>query len=105
LLETVYETILAYEIQKHGLTVERQKAIPLIYDGLIFPDPFRADLVVAGAVLVELKSVEQLQPVHSKQLLTYLRISGTKLGLLINFNSALLKEGLRRVVNGLDDPV
>lgn len=99
LLESVYETVLARELERRGLRVERQVPIRIEYDGLIFEEGFRADLVVEGRVVVELKSVEQLAPVHSKKLLTYLRLMKLEVGLLINFNNATLKEGLRRVVN------
>lgn len=99
LLESVYETVLAHELSKRGLAAEQQRAIPIVYENLNFPDPFRADLLVAGRVLVELKSVEAIQPVHFKQLLTYLRLSGLKIGLLINFNVPLLKDGIKRVAN------
>ena len=100
LLESVYEVILGYELQKKGLAAERQKPIPILYDNIRFDEAFRADLVVNGKVLVELKSVEALVPVHAKQLLTQLRLSGLKLGLLINFGEAHLKNGIKRVING-----
>ena len=103
LLESVYERILEHELQKRGLLVERQVPVPVIYDGLTFDDGFRADLIVSGLVIVELKSIETLAPVHSKQLLTYLKLTGKKLGLLINFGEVLLKNGIHRVVNGLDE--
>lgn len=101
LLESVYEVVLAKALQKRGLQVERQKAIQFEYDGIVFEEGFRADLLVEGRVIVELKSVEKLAPVHSKQLLTYLRLMNLPVGLLINFGSATLKEGLHRVVNNL----
>lgn len=101
LLESVYEVLLAKALQKRGLQVERQKAIRFEYDGISFEEGFRADLLVEGRVIVELKSVEKLAPVHSKQLLTYLRLMNLPVGLLINFGSATLKEGLHRVVNNL----
>lgn len=100
LLESVYEVILAYELQKRGLTVERQKPMPILYDNIRFDEAFRSDLVVNGKVIAELKSVEALLPVHAKQLLTQLRLSGLKLGLLINFGEAHLKNGIKRVING-----
>jgi GxxExxY protein len=100
LLESVYEVILAYELQKRGLTPERQKAMPISYDNVRFDEGFRSDLVVNGKVIAELKSVEALLPVHAKQLLTQLRLSGLKLGLLINFGEAHLKNGVKRVING-----
>lgn len=101
LLESVYEVTLAHELRKAGLQVERQVAIPIHYDELTFDEGFRADLLVQSKVIVELKSVEQLLKVHSKQLLTQLRLSDRKLGLLINFGEVHLKDGIERVVNGL----
>ena len=101
LLESVYEVILAYELRKAGVQVERQVPISIHYDELIFDEGFRADLVVEGTVIVELKSVEQLAKVHSKQVLTQLRLSGRKLGLLINFSEAHLRHGIERIVDGL----
>jgi GxxExxY protein len=100
LLESVYEVILAYELEKRGLTAERQKAMPIVYDNIRFDEAFRSDLVVNGKVIAELKSVEALLPVHAKQLLTQLRLSRLKLGLLINFGEAHLKNGIKRVING-----
>lgn len=102
LLESVYEVILEKVLVRSGYTVERQKPICFEYDGISFSDGFRVDLLVDGRVVVELKSVEKLAPVHSKQLLTYLRLMNLPVGLLINFGSATLKEGLQRVVNNLD---
>ncbi len=101
LLESVYEHVLAYELQKRGLDVECQFPVPILYDDLRFEEGFRADLIVEKAVIVELKSVETLAPVHSKQLLTYLKLLDYRLGLLINFGSPLLKDGIRRIVNHL----
>lgn len=101
LLESVYEAVLAFELIRLGLTVERQKAIPVIYETETLEIGFRADLIVANKVIVEIKSVEQLAPVHKKQLLTYLRLADKRLGLLINFNKELIKDGIKRVVNGL----
>jgi GxxExxY protein len=103
LLESVYEVILGYELQKRGLTAERQKPMPVVYDNIRFDEAFRSDLVVNGKVIAELKSVEALLPVHAKQLLTQLRLSGLKLGLLINFGEAHLKNGIRRIINGTLD--
>ena len=100
LLESVYEVVLAYELEKTGLTAERQKSMPIMYDNIRFDEAFRSDLVVNGKVIVELKSVESLLPVHAKQLLTQLRLSGLKLGLLVNFGAAHLKNGIKRVING-----
>lgn len=103
LLETVYEVILAHELRKQGLEVRRQVPIPIHYDELAFDEGFRADLVVDDLVIVELKSVEQLNAVHAKQVLTQLRLSGKRLGLLINFGEARLQRGIERVVNGLKE--
>lgn len=100
LLESVYEVILGYERKKRGLTAERQKPMPIMYDNIRFDEAFRSDLVVNGKVIAELKSVDALLPVHAKQLLTQLRLSGLKLGLLINFGEAHLKNGIKRVING-----
>ena len=101
LLESVYEKTLAYELMKNRLAVKVQAPVPINYDGMVLDDAFRADLIVEGKVIVELKSVETVQPVHKKQLLTYLRLADKRLGLLINFGTALLKDGVSRVVNGL----
>lgn len=101
LFESVYEEIMFYELSKHGLLVERQKAIPVIWDNIVMETGFRADLVVENKVIVELKSVEQVMAVHKKQLLTYLKLTGLKLGLLINFNEYLIKNGISRTVNNL----
>lgn len=103
LFESVYEVVLAHELKDRGLAVERQKAIPIHYDDLIFDEGFRADIIVENSVIIELKSIETINPVHKKQLLTYLRLSDMKLGLLINFGAALTKNGIFRVVNGLED--
>ncbi len=103
MLETVYEAALFHELVKRALTVQRQIPVTFVYDGNRFDEGFRIDLLVGDCVIVELKSVEQVHPVHKKQLLTYLRLSDKRLGLLINFNSALLKEGITRIVNGLPD--
>ena len=101
LLESVYETIMAYELQKRGLRVRRQQAIPVVYEDVKMDLGFRADLIVEDKVVVEIKSVEAIAPVHKKQLLTYLRLTDKRLGLLINFNVELIKNGITRVVNGL----
>lgn len=101
LLESVYELVLARELERRGLRVERQKPIRLEYDGMVFEEGFRADLLVESRVVVEVKSVERLAPVHSKQLLTYLRLMNLSVGLLVNFGAATLKEGLHRIVNNL----
>lgn len=100
LLETVYEVVLAKMLRDLGLSVERQKPVPIHYSGFTFEEGFRADLLIEGIVLVELKSVENLAPVHSKQTLTYMRLLGVPLGLLLNFGSATFKEGCKRIVNG-----
>jgi GxxExxY protein len=101
LLESVYEAVLARALERRGLCVERQKPIRFEYDGMIFEEGFRIDLLVEEVVIVELKSVEKFNPVHGKQLLTYLRLMNLRVGLLINFGEATLKEGLHRVVNNL----
>ena len=103
LLESVYEAVLAHELNKRGRKVVRQQAIPVFYDGLRFEEGFRADLVVDDAVVVELKSVERASRVHEKQLLTYLRLMDRRLGLLLNFGEAYMKDGIVRVVNGLEE--
>ena len=101
LLESVYEAILFHELVKIGLSVERQKPIPVIWENVFLDVGFRTDLIVKNKVIIEIKSVEQVSRVHPKQLLTYLRITKIKLGLLINFNEALIKNGITRVANGL----
>jgi len=103
LLESVYEVILSHELRKTGLAVERQRPIAIHYEGLTFDEGFRADLIVENLVIIELKSIQALAPVHSKQLLTQLRLAGLKLGLLINFGEERLKNGIKRVANGLRD--
>jgi GxxExxY protein len=107
LLESVYEVALAHELRKLGFEAERQKPMPIRYDGILFEEGYRTDLLVEGKVIVELKSVAALSSVHAKQVLTQLRLSGLKLGLLINFGEAHLKNGIKRVINGQldDDPV
>lgn len=101
LLESVYEAILYHELIKKGLKVERQKPIPVIWDDVYLDIGFRSDLIIENKVIVEIKSVEKLSNTHLKQLLTYIKITGLKLGLLINFNEALIKNGIKRVVYGL----
>jgi len=103
LLESVYETVLYHELKKRGLQVQRQVPVTFVYDGIRYEEGFRIDLVVDDCVIVELKSVEDVHPVCRKQLLTYLRLSQKRLGLLINFNATLLKSGITRIVNGLPD--
>jgi GxxExxY protein len=105
LLESVYEGVLAYELKKRGLTAECQKPMPILYDNIRFDEAFRSDLIVNGKVIAELKSVAALLPVHAKQLLTQLRLSGLKLGLVINFGEAHQKKGIKRVINGQLDTV
>ena len=101
LLESVYEAVLARDLERRGLFVERQKGVRIDFDGMEFEEGFRADLVVDRRVIVELKSVELRAPVNSKQLLTYLRLMRLRVGLLINFGAPTLKEGLHRIVNHL----
>ncbi len=101
LLESVYEEILFYELTKAGLNVNRQQAIPVMWNEIKMDIGFRSDLVINSKVLIEIKSVERIAPVHRKQVLTYLRLTDIKLGLLINFNEALLKDGIQRIVNNL----
>ena len=101
LFESVYEEIVYYELQEAGFQVTRQKAIPVIWKELKMEIGFRADLIVNEKVIIELKSVEHILPVHKKQLLTYLKLTDKKLGLLINFNEALIKNGITRIVNNL----
>ena len=99
LLESVYETVLAAKLAAEGYRVERQRPVDITFEGLHFPAAFRIDLLVDERVLVEIKSVERLNPAHAKQLLTYLRLTKQPLGLLINFGGATLKEGFKRLVN------
>jgi iron complex transport system substrate-binding protein len=101
LLESVYEVVLARVLMKHGFKVQRQTPISFEYDEMLFEDGFKLDLLVDEKVIVEIKSVERLAPVHGRQLLTYLRLMELPVGLLINFGCATLKEGLRRIVNQL----
>jgi len=100
LLESVYEVVLAHDLQAHGLKVARQVPIPITIHGIQFDESFRADLVVEGKVLVELKSVEKVTKAHHKQVLTYLRLTGLKLGYLLNFGEALMKDGITRMIHG-----
>jgi GxxExxY protein len=99
LLESVYEAVLARELERRGLRVQRQAVVSFDFDGMHFDEGLRVDLLVEGVVVVELKSVEKLAPVHSKQVLTYLRLLNHSIGLLINFGGATLKDGLHRIVN------
>ena len=100
LLETVYEAILARELEKRGLKVERQKPVPIELDGMKFEEGFRADIIVENKVILELKSIEKINPAHKKQVLTYLKLTGLKLGYLLNFGEALMKDGITRILNG-----
>ena len=103
LLESVYDMVLAYELGPRGLRTTRQQAIPVLYENVRIDAGFRADMIIEDKVIVEVKSVELLAPVHKKQLLTYLRLADKRLGLLINFQVALIKDGITRIVNGLED--
>ena len=100
LLETVYEVILAHKLDRRGLAVERQVIIPIEYHGIQFDEAFRADIIVERKVILELKSVEHATKAHKKQVLTYLRLTGMKLGYLLNFGEALMKNGVSRILNG-----
>ena len=104
LLESAYEACLAFELVGHGLKVERQKPLPVVYRDVKLDCGYRLDLLVEEAVIVEIKAVDRLLPVHQAQLLSYLRLSGTRVGLLINFNVKVLKDGIRRMVNGFPQP-
>ncbi|PIU63852.1 MAG: GxxExxY protein [Armatimonadetes bacterium CG07_land_8_20_14_0_80_40_9] len=100
LLETVYEVILAYELERHGLSIKRQVSIPIEYHGIKFDEGFRVDILVENKVIIELKAVESINKAHKKQVLTYLRLTGCKLGYLLNFGEALMKDGISRIING-----
>jgi len=104
LLESVYEAILEKKLKQCGFSVQRQVVVPIRYEEMFFDEGFRADLIINNMVCIELKSVESLAPVHSKQLLTYLKLLGLEVGLLINFGAPTIKEGLHRIVNGFKDP-
>jgi GxxExxY protein len=101
LLESVYEKALTYELKLKGHLVDVQKTIPILYENIIIDEGFRADIIVDDLVIVELKSVKKIEDIHLKQLLTYVRLANRKLGLLINFNELLLKNGIKRVINGI----
>ncbi len=103
LLEAVYEAVLEKELKRRGLRVRRQVPVPIRYDGMAFDEGFTADLIVEECIVVELKSVEQFHAVHAKQVLTYCRLLDFRLGLLINFGTALIKDGIKRVANGLKE--
>ncbi len=102
LLESVYEAVLTHELRKRGFDVERQAPVAIVYDGIRFEEGFRADIVVDKKVTLELKSVEHVSPAHRKQIQTYLSLTGHKLGYLLNFGEALMKNGITRAVNGLE---
>ena len=104
LLETVYEVTLARALERRGLVVQRQVSVPIEYQGETFSEGFRADLIVGKLVIVELKSIERVTPAHKKQLLTYLRLTSLKLGYLLNFGEALMRDGITRTINGSIDP-
>ncbi len=101
LFESVYENIVCYELEKNNIPYERQTGINIHYDDKIFDNAFRADIILDKKVIIELKSVDAIEDIHRKQLLTYLKLSGLKLGLLVNFNEKLLKSGIVRIVNEL----
>jgi GxxExxY protein len=103
LLESVYENVLAKELERRGLSVMRQVPVPIHYEDLTFDEGFRADIIVEGKVILELKSVEQLAKVHHKQLFTYLKLADKRLGLLLNFGAELMKDGIKRIANGMQD--
>lgn len=103
LFESVYTEVLANQLEKQGVHVVTQQPIPVVYEGTTFEIGFRADLIVKDLVIVEIKSVSEVAPVHKKQLLTYLRLADKRLGLLINFNVAFIRDGITRIVNGLND--
>lgn len=100
LLESAYEACLAFELNKRGLEAEQQKPQPLVYDGVKLDCGYRIDLLIERSVVIEVKSIDKLAPIHEAQILSYLKLSGCKVGLLINFNVTVLKEGIRRFVNG-----
>ena len=103
LLESVYEAVLAYELQQRGLTVQRQVPVPIEYKGLRFEEGFRADMIVNGLVVVELKSISEINNAHRKQIQTYVRLKKLRLGLLLNFGAALMKNGIVRAANGMPE--
>ena len=103
LLESVYEIVLEHELRRRGLQVERQVPVSITFKGIVFAEAFRADLIVENKVIIDLKSVEQLSKAHRKQIQTYLKLTGKKLGYLFNFGEAVLKDGIVRAVNGLEE--
>lgn len=100
LLESAYEKALSYELRQAGLVIESQKMVPIQYENITIDEGFRADIIVNNLLILELKSVKRIEDIHLKQLLTYLRLTDKKLGLLINFNEKLLRNGIKRVING-----
>jgi len=103
IFEIVYEVLLAHELRKHGYSVERQVIVPITWDGITFDEGFRADLIIDNCVIVEVKSIAALDAVHSKQVLTYLRLMDKRLGLLINFGEHLIKHGIKRIANSMPE--
>ena len=103
LFEIVYEVILTHALKKHGLTVDRQVPVSIEYDGITFDEGFRADIFIENKIILELKSIETITKAHKKQVLTYLKLTGCKLGYLLNFGEDLMKDGITRIVNGLDE--
>ncbi len=103
LYEIVYEVVLTHELKKHGINIEKQVPVSIEYDGIKFDEGFRADIIIENKVILELKSVESVTKAHKKQVLTYLRLTGCKLGYLLNFGEALMKDGITRIVNGLEE--
>lgn len=101
LLESVYEEVLMYEFLKRNLSVKRQQGIPVVYEAIKLELGFRADFIIEDKLIVEIKSLELIAPVHQKQVMTYLRLTNLRLGLLVNFNCALIKDGIQRIVNNL----
>ena len=101
LLESVYEVLLAHRLRDAGLSVQRQAPIPIEFEGIQFEEGFRADLIVEGKVIIELKSVATVHPAHKKQVLTYLKLTGMKLGYLLNFGAPVMKRGIFRIINGI----
>jgi len=104
LFEDVYHRLIKYELSRRGVPFKTEVSVPVVFDGIHFGRAYRADLVVAGVLIVELKSVEQRRAIHSKQVLTYLRLTGLRLGLLINFGAPYFRQVVKRVVNGLPEP-
>ena len=101
--ETVYEVCLVHELKKRGLKVERQVAVRIEYDSIVFDEAFRADVIVEDKVILEIKGVDAIHPIHKKQLLTYLRLTNKRLGLVVNFDAEYIRDGMARVVNGLPE--